>query len=150
MKNSIHHTIHFALFVTLVALSAMRLRAEEAGDEKSDDLAMQLVNPVAALISLPIQQNLDLGGGAEGEGFQYRISVQPVIPFFLNENWNLKSSYDWENCQWTVPLNLGVAQLLRIGGSPMQFQLGGRYYAETPENGPERGLRFRLTFLWPR
>ena len=63
---------------------------------------------------------------------------------------NTESSYDWENSQWTVPINLGVSQLLKIGGSPIQFQLGGRYYAETPDNGPDWGLRFTVTFLWPR
>lgn len=34
---------------------------------------------------------------------------------------------------------------------PMQFQIGAHYYtAEKPDNGPEWGLRFALTFLFPK
>jgi 2',3'-cyclic-nucleotide 2'-phosphodiesterase (5'-nucleotidase family) len=47
-------------------------------------------------------------------------------------------------------LNLMVAQLLKIDGHPVQFQLGGRYYAEKPNGGPNWGLRFAVTFLFPK
>jgi len=63
---------------------------------------------------------------------------------------NTESTYDWEARQWTVPINLTVSQLLRIGGQPVQFQLGGRYYAERPQGGPDWGLRFTITFLFPK
>jgi hypothetical protein len=63
---------------------------------------------------------------------------------------NAESTYDWENAQWTVPINVAVSQLVKIGGAPVQFQLGGRYYAESPANGPEWGLRFAVTLLWPK
>jgi hypothetical protein len=49
-----------------------------------------------------------------------------------------------------VPLNLQVAQLVKFGKMPMQFQVGGRYYAEKPEGGPDWGLRFTVTFLFPK
>ena len=32
----------------------------------------------------------------------------------------------------------------------MQAFVGVRYYAEKPDNGPEWGLRFGLTFLFPK
>ncbi len=63
---------------------------------------------------------------------------------------NAESSYDWTNSQWTVPINVAISQLVKIGGSPVQFQLGGRYYAEAPDTGPEWGLRFGVTLLWPK
>jgi len=44
---------------------------------------------------------------------------------------------------------LAVSQLVKIGGLPIQFQLGGRYYAERPQGGPNWGLRFTATFLFP-
>lgn len=279
MKNTISQKTTLALATSLLALSGVNLRAAESVDAASEnpesyDLALQLVNPVASLVSLPLQNNFDWGAGPDGDGFQYRINFQPVIPFTPNENWNLisrtilpyidqedvigttsqsglsdtlqslffspkaptaggwiwgagpvfllptatddllgtekwgagptavflrqengwtygllanhiwsfagedsrqevnatflqpfltfttgthttfslntESSYSWENSRWTVPINLGVAQLLRIRGSPVQFQLGGRYYAEVPDNGPEWGLRFTVTFLFPR
>jgi hypothetical protein len=237
------------------------------------DLAKKLSNPVASLISVPFQNNFDFGAGPSGQGFQYKLNVQPVIPTPLNENWNLisrvilpyiyqenvigtstqsglgdttasfffspanpgpsgiiwgvgpdiylptatetllgaekwgagptavvlrqvggwtygalfnhiwsfagnddrqsinasflqpfvayqtrtyttftlntESSYDWENQQWTVPLNFMVSQLVKIGKMPVNFQIGARYYAAKPDNGPNWGLRFSITFLLP-
>jgi len=63
---------------------------------------------------------------------------------------NTESTYDWENSQWTVPINLMVSQLLKIGSHPIQFQVGGRYYAEKPDGGPDWGLRFAVTLLFPK
>jgi hypothetical protein len=270
------HKIRSTLaLAALLTTGGAGLHAEEIVTEsQSYDLARQLTNPVASLISLPLQNNFDWGGGPDGDGFQYRINIQPVIPFTLNKDWtlisrtilpyiyqenifgttsqsgfsdtvqslffspteptsngwiwgagpvillptatddllgtekwgtgptgvflrqsngwtygmlanhiwsfagedsrndvnatflqpfltftmetfttfsvNLESSYDWQGSQWTVPINLGVAQLLRVGGAPMQFAVGGRYYVEAPDNGPDWGLRFSVTFLWPR
>ena len=64
---------------------------------------------------------------------------------------NTESTYDWENKQWSVPVNLSVAQLLKVGSQIFQVQLGARYWADSPENGPE-GLGFRaaVTFLFPK
>lgn len=64
-----------------------------ANDEKAKaaELAKATQNPIASLISLPIQNNFDWGGGPNGDGFQYKLNVQPVIPFSLNEDWNLIS-----------------------------------------------------------
>jgi hypothetical protein len=259
-------------FTTTTALFAQ----DAATDEKdaAAELAKKLSNPVASLISVPIQNNFDFGGGPAGDGFQYKVNVQPVIPLSLNENWNLisrtvlpivyqekivgtssqsglsdtvqslffspkaptsggwiwgagpvfllptatdellgaekwgagptavllkqqkgwtygvlanhiwsfagesdrasvnatflqpfvsfttkkattftlntESTYDWSHSQWTVPLNLMVSQLVKIGSQPVQFSLGGRYYAEGPSGGPDWGLRFAVTLLFPK
>jgi hypothetical protein len=58
--------------------------------------------------------------------------------------------YDWEGKQWIVPLNVSVSQLLKVGGRPVQFSVGARYYAEKSSGGPDWGLRFGVTFLFPR
>jgi len=63
---------------------------------------------------------------------------------------NTESSYDWTEHEWTVPINLIGSQLVRLGRLPVQFQLGGRWYADSPEGGPEWGLRFAITILLPR
>lgn len=62
---------------------------------------------------------------------------------------NTESTYDWENSQWTVPVNAMVSQILKIGKLPVSVQLGGRYYAEGPSGAPEWGVRFAFTLLFP-
>jgi hypothetical protein len=62
---------------------------------------------------------------------------------------NAESTYDWHNRQWTVPVNLSVAQLTRIGKQPIQFTLGAKIYAEGPSGAPEWGIRFTVTPLFP-
>lgn len=255
-----------SLVKTVLILFAVPAAAQEA------DLAKKLSNPVADLISVPIQSNYDFGIGP-GDGTVWRTNIQPVIPFGLNEDWNIisrtilpmirqkdilpegaadatglgdtvqsfflspkegspiwgigpvfliptatdellggekwgvgptgvvlrqdgpwtygvlanhiwdvagedarssvnvtfvqpfvsfvtptkttftlnsESTYDWENEQWIVPINFVVSQLFKVGNQPVQAFLGVRYYAEKPTNGPEWGLRFGLTFLFPK
>jgi hypothetical protein len=260
-----------------LAMIALALAAPaRAQDEQAAELAKQLSNPLAALISVPMQYNYDQYGGANDGASASRLNIQPVIPFSLNNDWNLisrtivplldqrdfpaaalnesglgditaslffspksptaggwiwgvgpvfllptatqdvlgaekwgigptgvalkqagpwtvgllanhvwgaggndsrsnvsatflqpfltyttkthttfstntESTYDWKNEQWQVPLNCAVAQLFKIGTQMLQFQVGARYWAEAPDDGPEGwGLRAQLTLLFPR
>ena len=56
----------------------------------AQELAKKLSNPVASLISFPLQSNFDFGMGT-GSGWRYTLNVQPVIPIALSPNWNLIS-----------------------------------------------------------
>jgi hypothetical protein len=47
-------------------------------------------------------------------------------------------------------MNFMVQQLVKIGGKPVAFQAGYRYYVEKPDGGPDWGLRFTITFLFPK
>ena len=79
----------FAVAVVLgVIVPALPVRADEASDA---ELAMQLSNPVAALISVPLQLNYDQDIGPADDGDRWLLNVQPVIPFGLNDDWNLIS-----------------------------------------------------------
>lgn len=271
------------LFAALLALGlAARATAQTApaftpaagsSAESDAELVKKLNNPVASLISVPLQNNFDYGAGPTGDGFQYKLNLQPVYPaelgedlslitrvilpyvyqedviangtsqsglgdtnasFFFapktapgkpiwgvgpaiivptatddvlgTEKWsagptglilrqegpltcgllashvwsfagsgsradinqtflqpffayatprhttfalNTEAAYDWTGEQWTVPVNVMVSQLVRIGKMPVSFQLGYRYYAEKPAGGPDWGLRFGITFVFP-
>ena len=80
--------------------------------------------------------------------------LQPFLSYttktFTTFTLNTESTYDWEQSEWTVPINLAVAQLLKAGGQPFQLQAGIRDYAERPDGGPDWGLRFAITFLFPK
>ena len=241
-----------------------------------EELAKKLSNPIASLISVPLQSNFDTNIGPADEGERFVLNVQPVIPVSLSEDWNLisrtiapiiyqddlfpgagdqfglgdvvqslffsperpafgrliwgvgpvlllptatdkllgtdkfglgptavaltqsgpwtigmlanhiwsvagdddrsdvsatflqpfiahttpsawtftlntESTYDWEAEEWSVPINVQVSKLLRIGTQPVSIGGGLRYWADSPDTGPEDfGGRFVVTFLFPK
>jgi len=80
--------------------------------------------------------------------------LQPFISYTTKTHTtfgvNTESTYDWEAREWTVPLNVSVSQLLKIGKLLVSFGIGARYYADKPSGGPDWGLRFTITFLFPK
>jgi hypothetical protein len=259
------------LSLSLQADDLPQVETAGAADGSAENLAKKLNNPVADLISVPLQFNYDEGFGPKQAG-RILLNVQPVIPVSLNQDWNIisrtilpvvyqeslasgidskfglgdtlqslflspkqstpiwgigpvillptatddvlgsekwgagptgvvlvqegpwtygilanhlwsfagkddrdevnatflqpflayttrtattftintESTYDWNAEQWTVPLNAQVTQLLKLGNQPVSIGIGGRWYAEAPDGGPEWGVRFVFTFLFPK
>jgi hypothetical protein len=64
--------------------------ADNSGTEDADQLRKEAQNPVASLISVPIQENFNFNIQPNSR-VQNVMNIQPVIPIKLNENWNLIS-----------------------------------------------------------
>lgn len=92
--------------------------------------------------------------GAESHADISSTFIQPffshTFPNATGLSVNAETSYDWEHDQWTVPVNVGVNHVYKFGGQRVQLGLGGRVYLEGPDDGPDWGLRFTTTFLFPK
>ena len=263
------------LFAEPISIEGKQEIAVESESSSAGDVAKKLANPVAAMISLPIQGNYQPNMGANDNGSQWLTNVQPVIPIEINDDWNIisrtiipliskdtgiagedrinavgdivqsawvspkaltengwiwgagaaflipsdselsakkwgagptglalkqdgpwtygglfnhiwsvggsdtvtsnvnqtfmqpfltyitpeavtialntESTYDWENEQWTVPVNLAVTKVMTIGSQIVSVGGGVTYWAEAPDNGPEGfGVRLLFTFIFPK
>ncbi|HEY0334658.1 MAG TPA: hypothetical protein VGC74_13250, partial [Stenotrophomonas sp.] len=84
-------TLHFHGLARLLALwlvMAPTAQAQQAGSD-ADELAKKLSNPVAALISVPLQYNYDETWG--DNGYRHTLNIQPVAPFSISEHWKVIS-----------------------------------------------------------
>jgi hypothetical protein len=263
-----------AIACSIAAAASCAAAGADADAAKAAEMAKKLANPIGAMISVPFQSNFDYGAGPTGDGFQYKLNLQPIVPRTLNPDWlvisrtilpyvyqddisgtssqsglsdtvqsfffspvkptaggwiwgagpvlllptatdallgsekwgagptavvlkqengwtygalinhlwsfagdsgradvnatflqpfcsytlkslttftvNTESTYDWDNKQWTVPVNVMAQQVMKIGKQPVAFVLGYRYYADKPANGPDWGFRFAVILIYPK
>lgn len=81
--------------------------------------------------------------------------LQPFISYTTPDAWtfalNTETTYDWESESWSVPINFMVSKLVTVNRQPISLQAGLRYWADSPEGGPEGfGGRLSVTFLFPK
>jgi hypothetical protein len=77
-----------AVVAALLIAGGMWPGPARGGGESNTELAKKVQNPVADLISVPLQSNFNFGTG-EKEAMVYVLNIQPVIPIKLTEDWNL-------------------------------------------------------------
>lgn len=70
------------------AICALSALCGTALASETDDLARAAQNPIAAMISVPLQWNTYFDTGPQKKPLHV-LNVQPVVPFKLNQDWNL-------------------------------------------------------------
>lgn len=120
-----------APFAGFCAALLVLLAGQPAAHAQDAELAQQVSNPLAALISVPFQLNYDHGFGP-ADGDRWTLNIQPVIPFTLNEDWNLIT-------RTILPVK---AQNDNFGMSGDQFGLGDTqlWLAFSPDKPTASGL----------
>jgi hypothetical protein len=74
--------------LAVAALTAVLLNPTRAFAQDADELARQTQNPVAGLISVPLQANWDFGIG-DRDATGTLLNVQPVMPFGVHPSTNV-------------------------------------------------------------
>jgi hypothetical protein len=86
-----------------------------------------------------------------------QMFVQPFISYTTKTHTTFtidtESTANWNasgiDGKWTVPVIFQISQILKIGKQPISIQIGGKYYADSPRYGPNWGVRFNFTLLYP-
>jgi hypothetical protein len=78
----------FQMLSILLFFIALPLTEAAQTDSSAEDLAKKTQNPVADLISVPLQSNWNFGAGSRDKTI-YILNVQPVIPISITQEWNL-------------------------------------------------------------
>jgi len=153
MENKKKHWACISLILALLFL-APTLQAEQS----ADDLAKKSQNPVADMISLPLQYNTYLNTGPEGSRTQDVLLVQPFVNYNMKDGWYLTTgpsiSVNWSTTdsddQWIVPIGGGIGKIHKIGKQPVNLSAKAYYNVEAPRSGAEWQLQFQMQFLFPK
>lgn len=120
----------------------------------------------AGLTALALRQHEELTYGAltnHVEGFgadkdREGVSstfIQPFISAHTPSAWTYtassESTYDWNEREWSIPLNVSVTKVVFLGKLPVSVGGGLRYWIESTPQGPEGwGFRLQSTVVLPR
>jgi hypothetical protein len=92
--------------------TSVATQATPAAAASSEELRKQSQNPIANLISVPIQENWNFGIGPANRT-QNVLNIQPVIPFSVSEKWNLIT-------RWITPVIFQPLPVPQSEGPPSQ------------------------------
>jgi hypothetical protein len=91
MQNNLISKELGRVLLVLATLVACGTGTQALAEASEAEIAKQLNNPVAALISVPFQFNYDDDIGPTKKGERTLLNFQPVVPITLNDKWNVIS-----------------------------------------------------------
>lgn len=111
----------------ILLLLAVMISIGAYAQTEEQQLAQEVTNPVAPMISVPLQNNYDINIGPAG-GSRYTLNLQPVLPVQLGPRFNLIN-------RLIVPV---VSQHDVAGKSGSQFGMGDVLYSAffSPKHAP--------------
>jgi hypothetical protein len=87
-------------------------QATPAAAANTDVLRNAAQNPVASLISVPLQENFNFNTGP-ADRTQNVLNIQPVVPFSVSKDWNLI-------VRWIMPVVFQPIPVAQVSGPPAQ------------------------------
>jgi hypothetical protein len=87
-------------------------QATPAAAANAEELRKEAQNPVASLISVPIQENFNFNN-RPGDRTQNVLNIQPVIPMSVSKDWNLI-------VRWITPIIYQPIPIPQASGPPAQ------------------------------
>ena len=76
------------ILTTGLSLFAVMAMAETGPSDGAEDAAMKAQNPLANIISMPLQWNTDFDIGSDQETGS-TLNIQPIYPMSLDKDWTL-------------------------------------------------------------
>ncbi len=80
--------LHFGKGIIAGSILALTVCFVHAEGPSHNELAKAAQNPIANMISVPLQNNINTGIGPDDET-QNILNIQPVYPFSLGDDWNV-------------------------------------------------------------
>jgi len=90
-RTFIHEAVAAALALMLAPAAHGGMGLDRDGGDGGTNLqalATEALNPVSMLIKVPVQNDFNFGVGPNNVT-QYTLDIEPIVPFTLNEDWNL-------------------------------------------------------------
>lgn len=115
-KTSRKHNRSAAVLLATLATASADLCAQKSDEE----IALAAQNPVAAMTSVPLQYNYDQDIGPRKTGDKNYANVQPVVPFSIDDDWNLISRTILP-VVWQSDLFAGADSQFGIGDTTQSF-----------------------------
>lgn len=88
--------------------------------------------------------------GASMSGTYFQPTVAYTTESLLTFGVSSETTYDWKARKWSVPIDVSLSTLAKVGKSPVNLAFGLRKYLNPAQDGPTWGATFTLTLMFPK